>query len=1205
MQFHGSADLYTITDAGTVATLYSTAITATANPAVTLRTLGTAGGQAAAFTYDLARSVVYTRQGNPAWSGQERDGIAPIRPDDLFFGGAQPNYVDLSKVAIPQADEQQRLLANLIGFMNADRTPLPKFWYFPRMLKAVVVMTGDDHANNGTIGRFDIYNSNSPAGCSVADWQCVRATSYIYPSTPISDALAASYVAQGFEIAVHITTSCADFTPASLQQVYDRDLGFFATLFPSLSAPKTNRTHCIAWSDYDTQPQVALAHGIRFDTNYYYWPPNWINNVPGLFTGSGMPMRFAKADGTMVDVYQAVTQMTDESGQIYPYTADKLLDRALGPQGYYGAFVANMHTDHAVHAGSEAIIASAQVRSVPVVSSQQMMDWVDGRNGSAFSNIVWDGTSVLSFSVSAAAGANGLDTMVPFVSGNRTVASITRDGAPASYSSEFIKGVPYAVFASSSGSYAAQYATDSTPPVISGVAATPGVSAATVSWSTNELGTSRVDYGTNPSSLTSTFTPPGMGTAHSVQLVGLSMDTTYYYRVTSADAVGNVSTAPTDPNPPGTFTTSHCPCTIWTPAEVPVQPSFPDTSSVEVGTKFRSTLDGYITAIRFYKGSANTGTHVGSLWTATGTLLATVTFSGESSSGWQQAVLSSPRGRDSQYNICRLVLREHWRLCGRSKLFPVWGDERTFAGIGERIRWRQRCLQVRPGGFPTDTFNGTNYWVDVVFETTLPPDTTPPFVTEVTPAAGASSVPSTTTVSATFSEDVNAATVTTSTFELRDPANVLVPATVTYASATHTATLRPTGELASSTTYTAIVRGGSAGVADTAGNPLAASINWSFTTSGPLPLSVGDTTVADFSAGTPDPTLFLSQTADGEVILAPAVGAEFSGVTLPAGWSSTAWATGGITNVGGGKIVADGGRASLDAVMPPGRRLEFVATFSPTAGLQHVGFGLTFNEAPWIIFSTGAGGALYARTNDGTRSIDTLIPGNWLGSPRRYRIDWTASSVTFYIDGTQVATRAVAIGASLRPIVSDYTVGGATLSVDWLRVSPYATNGVFTSRVLDAGSSQSWATVSWTAVVPPTTTLAMAVRFGDTASARPVVDGVHRHSEFRRTGGCNIEIRAIPGELERHRHGYSRAARCLDRGWSPDHPADNLCQRRLGHRTVVGRLERDLYGHALQVGRDADYRCLRDSRRHGHVRQRLHAHIRHADVLPGGHIAHG
>ena len=83
---------------------------------MTLRSVGANGGQAAAFTYDLARSVVYTRQGNPAWAGQERDGdrADPLRRPVLRRRATQPDWVDLNKVAIPQADEQQRLLANLI-----------------------------------------------------------------------------------------------------------------------------------------------------------------------------------------------------------------------------------------------------------------------------------------------------------------------------------------------------------------------------------------------------------------------------------------------------------------------------------------------------------------------------------------------------------------------------------------------------------------------------------------------------------------------------------------------------------------------------------------------------------------------------------------------------------------------------------------------------------------------------------------------------------------------------------------------------------------------------------------------------------------------------------------------------------------------------------------------------------------------------------
>ena len=113
------ADRYALTAPPASPTLYSSSTTATSAPAVSVRSVGPTAGSAAAFTYDLARSVVYTRQGNPAWAGQERDGGSPMRSDDLFFGAAagdpQPDWVDLNKVAIPQADEQQRLLANLVA----------------------------------------------------------------------------------------------------------------------------------------------------------------------------------------------------------------------------------------------------------------------------------------------------------------------------------------------------------------------------------------------------------------------------------------------------------------------------------------------------------------------------------------------------------------------------------------------------------------------------------------------------------------------------------------------------------------------------------------------------------------------------------------------------------------------------------------------------------------------------------------------------------------------------------------------------------------------------------------------------------------------------------------------------------------------------------------------------------------------------------
>ena len=451
MQFHGTADRYALAGASAVATLFSTASTATSNPAVTVRSVGPAGGQVAAFTYDLPRSVVLTRQGNPDNEGQKLDGaIAPIRSDDLFF----PSWVDFSKIAIPQADEQQRLLANIVTQMSLDRRPLPRFWYLPRGEEAAVVMTGDDHDVGGTEGQFQWFADHSPQGCSVGDWQCVRSTSYVYPGTPIPDA--AGFQAAGFEIALHLSTGCDNYTTASLAADWDTQLADFATAYPSLAKPRTNRTHCIAWSDWAGEPKAEAAHGVRFDTNYYYWPGTWVQNRPGVFTGSGFPMRFADKDGSLIDVYQATTQLTDESDIDIPTHIRALLDGALGPNGYYGVFTANMHTDNADHPGAQAIVNEAQSRGVPVVSAVQMLDWLDGRNGSSFGGLVFEGGR-LHFSVQRAAGSNGLMALLPAAASTGAFAGLTRDGAPVSTTTRTVKGIAYELFGATTGNYVAQY----------------------------------------------------------------------------------------------------------------------------------------------------------------------------------------------------------------------------------------------------------------------------------------------------------------------------------------------------------------------------------------------------------------------------------------------------------------------------------------------------------------------------------------------------------------------------------------------------------------------------------------------------------------------------------------------------------------------------------------------------------------------------
>ena len=477
MQFHGRADLYSVNGAKSLATLYSNLSTPTTSPAVAIANIG--AGQVVTFAYDLARSTVQLRQGNPAWSGQERvnfvdpaTGTVQIRSVDLFFGNAsfdpQPDWVNLGQVQVPQADEQQRLLANTIQVLNFSTKPLPRFWYLPKGLKAAVIMTGDDHGGNGTQARFDTYIAESPTGCSVADWNCVRATSYIFPAN-VTVSNYTNYISQGFELANHSDNdpTCTNFTPASLDASITASLGRMTQYFPAAPASQTNRTHCVLWSDYDSEPTILLNHGIRLDTTYYYWPDLWVQGRPGLFSGSGLPMRYADRNGNAIDVYQAPTQFPDETTWDWPNDPNTILDNALGSQGFYAVLTLNLHTDTGNSIFSNDIVAAAQARGVPVVSSLQMLKWLDGRNNSSFSNMSWSGTT-LSFTVNAASGARNLQVMVPAVSSVGSLGSITVGGTPVSYTLQTIKGISYGAFLTTGGSYQATYVSYSLSGTITG-----------------------------------------------------------------------------------------------------------------------------------------------------------------------------------------------------------------------------------------------------------------------------------------------------------------------------------------------------------------------------------------------------------------------------------------------------------------------------------------------------------------------------------------------------------------------------------------------------------------------------------------------------------------------------------------------------------------------------------------------------------------
>jgi hypothetical protein len=186
--------------------------------------------------------------------------------------------------------------------------------------------------------------------------------------------------------------------------------------------------------------------------------------------------------------------------------------------------------------------------------------------------------------------------------------------------------------------------------------------------------------------------------------------------------------------------TTGCPCTIFGTAG-PALASADDRSGVELGVKFRSSANGFITGLRFFKGAQNTGTHIGHLWSSTGTLLGSVTFTGETASGWQQASFPTPIAVTAN----TVYVASYYAPAGG---YAFNGN--FFAGSGVSNGPLQALgaatspngvFRYGSSGFPNQTYNAANYWVDVVFNTTSAGggpaggDTTAPTLSITAPAA--------------------------------------------------------------------------------------------------------------------------------------------------------------------------------------------------------------------------------------------------------------------------------------------------------------------------------------------------------------------------------------------------------------------------------------------------------------------------------------
>ncbi|MDQ1492746.1 MAG: hypothetical protein QOJ23_5260, partial [Actinomycetota bacterium] len=187
-----------------------------------------------------------------------------------------------------------------------------------------------------------------------------------------------------------------------------------------------------------------------------------------------------------------------------------------------------------------------------------------------------------------------------------------------------------------------------------------------------------------------------------------------------------------------------CPCTIWPSSAVPSVVTDSDAGSVELGVKFRASVDGTVTGVRFYKGPSNTGTHVGRLWSSTGTQLATVNFSGETASGWQQATFATPVAVTAGVTYVVSYVAPVGRYSANSGYFTGQGlSNPPLSALASGVDGLDGVYHYG-SGFPTDSYQDTNYWVDVVFSTSTS-TTTSTTTTTTSSSTTTTSVPTTTT----------------------------------------------------------------------------------------------------------------------------------------------------------------------------------------------------------------------------------------------------------------------------------------------------------------------------------------------------------------------------------------------------------------------------------------------------------------------------
>lgn len=205
-----------------------------------------------------------------------------------------------------------------------------------------------------------------------------------------------------------------------------------------------------------------------------------------------------------------------------------------------------------------------------------------------------------------------------------------------------------------------------------------------------------------------TVTLNSAGNAVFTPTAGFTGTASFSYTV--ADTAGLTDTGKATVSVTSTGTTPTSSYSLWGSTAKPAILTDSDQDAVELGVRFKASVSGEITAIRYYKGPENDGTHTAHLFSSSGQKLASATFANETAQGWQEAKLSTPVTIAAGQTYVAAYHAPTGEYSANLDYFSNALSNGPLTAMSGVYKYGGA------GSFPTQSYQSSNYWVDVVFK---------------------------------------------------------------------------------------------------------------------------------------------------------------------------------------------------------------------------------------------------------------------------------------------------------------------------------------------------------------------------------------------------------------------------------------------------------------------------------------------------------